>query len=59
MKLGPVTKLDKRKKATWQEFGGDVISENFNVIVNFSDLWLKLVIENWTLASSFSSLADQ
>ena len=35
MKLGPVTKLDKRKKATSKEFGGDDISEKFNVIVIF------------------------
>ena len=35
MKLGPVTNLDKRKKATRKEFGGDFISENFNFIVIF------------------------
>ena len=33
MKIGPVTKLDKRKKATSKKFDDDVISENYDVIV--------------------------
>ena len=36
MKLGPVTKLDKRNKATSKEFDDDIMSENCNVIVIFS-----------------------
>ena len=35
MKLGPVTKLDKRNKATSNEFDDDVMSENCGVIVIF------------------------
>ena len=32
MKLGPVTKLDKRKKTTSKKFDFDVMSENCDVI---------------------------
>ena len=32
MKLGPVTKLDKRKKATLKKYDVDVMSENYDVI---------------------------
>ena len=35
MKLGPVTKLDKRNKTTLQKFDDDVMLENCDVIVNF------------------------
>ena len=35
MKLGPVTKLDKRNKTTSNEFHDDVMSENCGVIVIF------------------------
>ena len=35
MKLGPVTKLDKRNKATSKKFVVDVISENCDIIVIF------------------------
>ena len=35
MKLGPVTKLDKRNKMTSKEFGNDVMSVNCDVIVVF------------------------
>ena len=35
MKLGPVTKLDKRNKTTLKKFDDDVISETFDVIVIF------------------------
>ena len=35
MKLGPVTKLDKRNKRLSNKFGKDVISENYDVIVIF------------------------
>ena len=35
MKLGPVTKLDKRNKATSKKFNDDFMSENFDVIVIF------------------------
>ena len=36
MKLGPVTKLDKRNKATSKKFDDDVMSRNFDVIAIFS-----------------------
>ena len=36
MKRGPVTKIDKRNKATSKKFGGSVTSANFDVIVIFS-----------------------
>ena len=35
MKLGPVTKLDKKNKATSKKFDVDVMSENCDVIVIF------------------------
>ena len=35
MKLGPVTKRDKRNKTTPKKFDDDVISENCDVIVIF------------------------
>ena len=35
MKLGPVTKLDKRNKTLSKKFDEDVISENYDVIVIF------------------------
>ena len=35
MKLGPVTKLDKRNKITSKKFDDDVMSKNFDVIVTF------------------------
>ena len=35
MKLGPVTKLDKRNKATSKKFTDDVMLENCEVIVFF------------------------
>ena len=35
MKLGPVTKLDKKNKMTPKKFGDDVISTNCEVIVIF------------------------
>ena len=35
MKLGPVTKLDKRNKATSKKFHDDIMSPNGNVIVIF------------------------
>ena len=35
MKLGPVTKLDKRNKTMSKKFGDDVISTNCDVIVSF------------------------
>ena len=33
MKLGPVTKLDKRKTTTSKNLSGDVVSANYDVIV--------------------------
>ena len=36
MKLGPVTKLDKRNKTTSKKFDDNVMLENCNVIVIFS-----------------------
>ena len=36
MKLGPVTKFDKRNTATSKKFDNDVVSGNYDVIVNFS-----------------------
>ena len=35
MKLGPVTKLDKRNETTSKKIDVDVMSENCDVIVNF------------------------
>ena len=35
MKLGPVTKLDKRNKTTSKKIDDDVMSENCDVIVIF------------------------
>ena len=35
MKLGPVTKLDKRNKTTSKKFDDDVMPENCDVIVFF------------------------
>ena len=35
MKLGPVTKIDKRNKTTSKKFDDDVMSENCDVIVIF------------------------
>ena len=35
VKLGPVTKLDKKNKTRSEKFGVDVMSENFDVIVIF------------------------
>ena len=35
MKLGPVSKLDRRNKTTSKKFDVDVISENYDVIVIF------------------------
>ena len=35
MKLGPVTKLDKRNKATPKKFDDDIMSVNCDVIVIF------------------------
>ena len=35
MKLGPVTKLDKRNKTTSKKFDLDLMSENNDVIVIF------------------------
>ena len=35
MKLGPVTKLDKRNKTTSKKFDVDVMSENCEVIATF------------------------
>ena len=36
MKLGPVTKLDKRNKATSKKLDNDVSSANFGVTLNFT-----------------------
>ena len=35
MKLGPVTKLDKRNKTMSKDFGNDAMSENCDVILFF------------------------
>ena len=37
MKLGPVTKLDKRNKTTLNKIDDDVMSANCDVIVFFPD----------------------
>ena len=37
MRLGPVTKLDKRNKTTSKRFDVDVMSENCDAIVIISD----------------------
>ena len=39
MKLGPVTKLDKRNKTTSKKFDADVMSENYDVIAIFFYFW--------------------
>ena len=39
MKLGPVTKLDKKKTPTSKKFDDDVMWADCDVIVFFSDLW--------------------
>ena len=36
MKLGPVTKLDRKKKTTSKKFDYDDMSENFNIIGTFA-----------------------
>ena len=36
MKLGPVTKLDKKNKTTSKKFDDDVMSKNCDVIATFS-----------------------
>ena len=36
MKLGPVTKIDKRSKATSEEIDGDIMPENYDIIAIFS-----------------------
>ena len=36
MKLGPVTKPDKRNKTTSKKFGDDITSANYDVLVIFS-----------------------
>ena len=35
MKLGPVTKLDKKNKTTSKKFDNDIMSQNCDVIVIF------------------------
>ena len=35
MKIGPVTKIDKRNKTTSKKFDDDVMSENCDVVVIF------------------------
>ena len=35
MKLGPATELDKKNKTTSKEFGDEVMSKNYDVIVIF------------------------
>ena len=35
MKLGPVTKLDKRNETWSKKFGDDTMSENYDAIVFF------------------------
>ena len=37
MKLGPVTKLDKRNTTTSKEFDSNVVSTNYDTSVIFSD----------------------
>ena len=39
MKLGPVTKLDKRNKTTTKKINDHVMLANCEVIVIFTDLW--------------------
>ena len=39
MKLGPVTKLDKRNKTTSADFDNDVVLTNCDTIVIFPNLW--------------------
>ena len=39
IKLGPVTKINKKNKATSKKFDADVMSENCDFIVIFTDFW--------------------
>ena len=39
MKVGPVTKLDKRNKTTLKKFDDDVMSENCDIIDIFFNFW--------------------
>ena len=46
MKLGPVTKLDKRNKATSKNFDGAIMTENYEVVdifpiySQFGTIWI-------------------
>ena len=40
MKLGPVTNLDKRNKTTSNNFDADIMSENYEVMTNYDDIFL-------------------
>ena len=39
MKLGPVTKIDKRNKTTSNNFDVDVMAENYDVMTNYDDIF--------------------
>ena len=39
LKLGPVTKTDKKNTTTSKIFGDDVMLTDFDIIVIFYDLW--------------------
>ena len=47
MKLGPVTKLNKRNKATSKKFHGHVMSENRDFIAIFSIYGQSGAIQIW------------
>ena len=36
MKIGPITKINKRNKVTWEKIDDDVMLENWDVIAIFS-----------------------
>ena len=43
MKLGPVTKIDKKNKTTSKDFDDEVMPANFDVIVALM-LWVKVLV---------------
>ena len=59
MKLGPVTKLDKRNMATSKKFDDDVMSSNFDVSVIFR-IYGNLrpfgsrILDAWSIKLTFS-----
>ena len=53
MKLGPVTKIDKRNKTQIKKIDDDVMSKNYDVIVVFPIYFIKLRFFNTALTYCF------